>query len=137
MSPVFQASSARPYSATAGVDIDGDGRTSANDRICAGSTPSSPSLTPACSMIPVNTVRGIPFVQLDLTAGKTFKFGERAQLQVRWELYNLFNRRNTCNNVQTNVQADFGVAQGYCGGQGFGGGFSDALRSQFGFRFTF
>jgi Carboxypeptidase regulatory-like domain/TonB dependent receptor len=136
-SPVFQASSARPYSATAGVDIDGDGRTSANDRICAGSTPSSPGLTPACTMIPVNTVRGIPFVQLDLTAGKTFKFGERAQLQVRWELYNLFNRRNTCNNVQTNVQADFGVAQGYCGGQGFGGGFSDALRSQFGFRFTF
>jgi hypothetical protein len=88
-------------------------------------------------MIPVNTVRGIPFVQLYLTAGKTFKFGERAQLQVRWELCNLFNRRNICNNVQTNVQADFGVAQGYCGGQGFGGGFSDALRSQFGFRFTF
>jgi outer membrane receptor protein involved in Fe transport len=40
LSPILQLASARPYSPTTGVDIDGDGLTT-NDRLCAGVDPRS------------------------------------------------------------------------------------------------
>ena len=55
-----------------------------------------------------------------------------------WEMYNIGNRNNSCNNVDTNFYAGtFGQPQGYCGGQGPGATFGNAYRSQFGFRFEF
>jgi len=75
---------------------------------------------------------------LDLRATKAFRFRERMQLRLMWELYNLFNRDNFCNDYQGNAQSSsFDQPLGYCGGQGFGPSFSGPLRSQFGFRFEF
>jgi hypothetical protein len=137
LSPIFQAASARPYSFRAGTDLDGDGRVTL-DRVCVGSTLSSPISTPGCPEVRVNSLRGTAFVQMDLRTAKNFKLGERAQLRLLWEFYNLFNRDNFCNNFQENANAsDFNTPQGYCGGQGFGPAFSGALRSQFGLRFDF
>jgi hypothetical protein len=59
-------------------------------------------------------------------------------MQLIGEMYNLFNRKNSCNNVdKTFYGSTFGNPVGYCGGQGFGGTFSNAYRTQLGFRFEF
>lgn len=157
ISPLFQASSARPYSFLTGSDVDGDGRIIV-DRVCAGSTVSAPvfpfvdgSSVPhnyGCTMIKPNTLTGKPYVQMDLRTAKVFNLGERAKLHLYWEFYNLFNRANFCNSFEESVSAgpSFNTPQSFCGGPSnapFGGvqGFSSAavpsLHSQFGFRFEF
>jgi Carboxypeptidase regulatory-like domain/TonB dependent receptor len=137
LAPIFQASSARPYSFNASTDIDGDGR-STIDRVCVGSTPQNFLTTAGCTQVKPNTLRGDPFVDFDLKAAKNFNLGERAKIAITWEFFNLFNRNNFCNNFSGSA-ADVAARQpqGYCGGQGFGPSFGNALRHQFGFRFEF
>lgn len=132
LAPSFQASSARPYTAFAGSDIDGDGR-STIDRACADGSNSL-----GCKEIAVNTFRGKPFIEFDLRAAYAFKIRENMNFRLIWESYNIGNRANSCNNVDTNFYGgSFGTPQGYCGGQGYGATFGNAYRSQFGFRFEF
>jgi len=132
VAPSFQASTGRPYTALAGSDIDGDGR-STIDRGCADGTQ-----TPGCKELPVNSFRGKPFIELDLRAAYAFKIRENMKFRLIWEMYNIGNRNNSCNNVDTNFYGGtFGAPQGYCGGQGPGATFGNAYRSQFGFRFEF
>lgn len=138
IAPLFQASTARPFNFRAGGDINGDGR-STLDRVCAGSTISSPISTLGCNEVAPNTLRGKAFIQMDLRTEKVFKIRENMNFRFIWEFYNLFNRDNFCNNFGDNASdpSSFNLPQGYCGGQGFGPGFSGPLRSQFGFRFEF
>lgn len=151
LSPIFTAASARPYSFLAGTDVNGDGRV-VIDRVCVGSTLAAPITTPGCTMIKPNTLRGIPLVQMNLRVDKSFKFGERTQLLLYWEFYNLFNRSNFCNSYEQSVAAGlppngtFNTPQSFCNGPSnaaFGGisGYSPAatasLTSQFGFRINF
>ncbi|HET6932346.1 MAG TPA: carboxypeptidase regulatory-like domain-containing protein [Candidatus Acidoferrum sp.] len=137
VAPSFQASSGRPYTALAGGDIDGDGR-STIDRACADGTN-----TLGCKEFPVNSFRGKAFVEFDLRAAYVFKIRENMRFRIIWEMYNIGNRNNSCNNVDTNFyngavkSVTFGAPQGYCGGQGPGATFGNAYRSQFGFRFEF
>lgn len=134
VAPSFQASTARPYSALAGQDLDGDGR-STIDRACASG---SPTPVPGCQEFAPDTFRGKSFIELDLRASYAFTIKERMQLRFIWEMYNIGNRANSCNNVNTNFYGgDFGAPQGYCGGQGPGATFGNAYRSQYGFRFEF
>ena len=143
VSPIFQAASARPFSILAGMDINGDGVTNDNDRACAGSSRSNriiPTTGPRlCQMEDVNSLRGDPFVQMDVRFARAFKtYHDRATLRLYWEFYNLFDTNNFGNNVQRNGQlATFGQPLGYFGGQGFGPATSGPLRSQFGLRFEF
>ena len=151
LSPIFTAASARPYSFLAGTDINGDGRV-VIDRVCVGSTLAAPITDPGCTMIKPNTLRGKPFVQMNLRVDKSFQFGERMQLLLYWEFYNLFNRANFCNSYEQSVSAGlppngtFNTPQSFCNGPSnaaFGGisGYSPAatasFTSQFGFRFNF
>lgn len=142
VAPLFQAATARPFAALAGADLDGDGR-STLDRACVDGT-----ATPGCQEVGVNNHRAKAFVQFDLRAEKAIKIRENMDFRFIWEFYNLFNRVNSCNFVNQNFfttdkngnpipNPNFGAAQGYCGGQGFGPGFSGPFRSQFGFRFEF
>ena len=132
VAPSFQASSARPYTGFAGADIDGDGR-STIDRACADGT-----ATPGCKEISVNSFRGKAFIELDLRAAYAFQIRENMKFRLIWEMYNIGNRNNSCNNVDNNFYSStFGNPVGYCGGQGFGATFGNAYRSQFGFRFEF
>jgi len=144
IAPIFQASSGRPFRFRSGVDTDGDGRTTI-DRVCEGSTVLAP-LIPGragvpfgCTEVPQNSLRGDPFVKLDASFAKRFTFREKMNLRLYWELHNLFNRKNFCNNFGENANSSstFNQPLGYCGGQGFGAAYSDTLRSQFGFRFEF
>jgi outer membrane receptor protein involved in Fe transport len=128
LAPLVQAASARPFDALAGADVDGDGR-STIDRFCLdGST------TPSCVMQKPNSVRGMPFFQVDLRTAKVFNLGEKAKMRLMWEFYNLTNRQNFCNNYGTDITKQ--NPQGYCGGQG-GPAFTGPFRSQYGLRFEF
>jgi hypothetical protein len=139
LAPLFQASSARPYSFIAGKDLNGDGRSSV-DRVCAGSTLTSFVETPGCSMVQVNSLRGKPYINTDLRATKNFQFGEVTSLKVFWEFFNLFNRDNFCNDYKRSARAsNFNQPLGYCNGPdntGFNA-FGGPFRSQFGMRFEF
>ncbi len=148
INPIFTAASARPYSFLAGQDVNGDGRT-VLDRVCVGSTLADP-IVPlpgnGCTMIKPNTLRGIPYVDMDMRIDKSFNLGERAQLYLYWEFYDLFNRSNFCNSYEQSVGAgaSFNTPQSYCNGPSNGGtvsGFSAAavasFSSQFGFRVNF
>lgn len=146
LSPIFTAASARPYSFIAGSDVNGDGRI-ALDRVCVGSTLTNFITTPGCTMIKPNTLRGIPFVQMNLRVDKAFNFGERAQLLLYWEFYNLFNRSNFCNSYEeSSAASNFNTPQSYCNGpsnaayagiSGYGAAAIPSFSSQFGFRFNF
>lgn len=144
IAPIFQAASGRPYSELAGVDIDGDGR-HVLDRVCVGSTVSSWTTTPGCTMIKPNTLTGKPFVQMDLRASKYFKLGERARLGALVEFYNLFNRANFCDSYEEDVQATtFNTPRAFCQGpvnNGAPSGASTAtvqsLHTELGLRFEF
>jgi len=75
LAPIVQLASARPYSADAGSDIDGDGRGTAAqdgvDRLCAGTDPKAvlqsivagagvpaSAIRPGCTQLKVNSQRG-------------------------------------------------------------------------------
>jgi hypothetical protein len=98
-------------------------------------------------MVQPNTLRGKPFIQMNLRTAKTFKFGEQMQLALYWEFYNLFNRANFCNSYeQDSGVSTFNTPQSYCNGpanaayagiSGYGAAATPSLSSQFGFRFTF
>jgi carboxypeptidase family protein/TonB-dependent receptor-like protein len=139
IAPIFEWSTPRPYSALAGGDLNGDGQ-AVLDRACVGLGPA----VKGCPMVSPNSFRGKALIQMDLRASKAFNFGERMKLQLIGEMFNLFNRDNSCNNVDTtfydasgNRSSTFGQRVGYCGGQGPGATFGNAYRTQLGFRFEF
>ncbi len=152
VNPIFTAASARPYSFIAGEDLNGDGR-SAIDRVCVGATladtnSTDAAHTPGCTMVKPNTLRGKPLVVMNMRIDKQFKFGERANLFLYWELYDLFNRANFCNSYEENSLAglQFNRPQSYCNGpsnsayagiSGFQAAAVPAFSSQFGFRVNF
>jgi hypothetical protein len=139
LSPIFTAASARPYSELAGSDINGDGR-STIDRVCQGSTPTTWTTTPGCTMLKPNTVSGKPFVQMDLRTAKIFRIGERVNLRLYAEFYNLFNRANFCNDYSQTVTGGFGTPLGFCSGpdnNGYSAAAVPSLHTQWGFRFEF
>lgn len=155
LNPIFTYATPRPYSFLAGSDVNGDGRT-VLDRVCqgtniAGFNPNDPAqvaaaTAPGCTMEKPNTLRGISYVDMDLRIDKVFNLGERAQLYLYWEFFDLFNRSNFCNSYEQSVGAgaSFNTPQSYCNGPSNGGtvsGFSaaavPALSSQFGLRVNF
>jgi len=92
LSPVFQAASARPYTLTAGVDLNRDGTN--NDRY----------VDPATGhQVAVNSQRGDPTTLLDLRVTKFFTFRESRRLGVFAEFFNLFNTANFGQNYNGNA----------------------------------
>ena len=93
-------------------------------------------------------MRGKAFVQMNLRADKQFKFSERANLDLYWEFYNLFNRSNYCNSYGNIKDAsNFGQPLAFCSGpitsanvgavSGFSTSAIPALSNQFGLRISF
>jgi hypothetical protein len=119
ISPVMQLASARPFSAVAGIDLDGDGLATI-DRLCEGVDPAAvfavrgnvaavQALNPlGCTQSRVNSLRSgfVPdgnggfeeksgrFFNVDVRAQKTFRFGERFALATYVDLYNVFDVEN-------------------------------------------
>ncbi|MGH9600850.1 MAG: TonB-dependent receptor domain-containing protein, partial [Terriglobales bacterium] len=145
VSPILQAASARAVNWRANADLDGDGRRTL-DRVCVGSSISTPVSTLGCTFVGVNPLRGDPTSNLDVRLAKAFTLHkERVSLRIYWEFFNLFNTNNFGNSLEERVTVtDFLGPRAYLGtgtadgaGRGFGGGQIGPLRSQFGFRLTF
>ena len=111
LAPIIQFSTARPYSAVANVDIDGDGRRSI-DRVCSGVAVPPGGVVAAgtalgCVQSQVNNLRSgfVPngtgfkessgrFFNVDLRLTKAFSVTEKVKIKAYANFFNLFNREN-------------------------------------------
>jgi opacity protein-like surface antigen len=91
LTTITQAESARPFTLTTPVDINGFGD-SANDRAVINGRQTA-----------LDQFRGTPYVQADLRVSRPFKFKERWSVIPFVEFFNLFNRNNPGANYVTDV----------------------------------
>src|SRR5712692_6128572 len=88
-----QLESARPFTLSTNVDLNGDGLDS-NDRAVINGVATT-----------LDQFRGTPFCQTDLRVSREFKFRERFAVRPFLEFFNLFNRSNPGNNFVTALSA--------------------------------
>jgi len=93
LSLMLQAESARPFTLTTPVDVNGLGDTLNNRAIVNGVQTS------------LDGLRGSPYIQMDLRASRPFTFHERWSVTPFVEFFNLFNRNNPGANYVTNIAA--------------------------------
>jgi hypothetical protein len=58
-----------------------------------------------CTLVPYDSMRGNAFFQLDTRLAKSFKFGERANLQIIAQAFNLTNHANYGNNFGHSISS--------------------------------
>ncbi len=88
-----QAESARPFTLTTPVDVNGFGDT-LNDRAVINGVQTA-----------LDQFRGTPYIQLDMRLSRPLRFGDRWRLTPFVEFFNLFNRNNPGANYVTSVAA--------------------------------
>jgi hypothetical protein len=93
LSTLIQAESARPFTLTTPVDVNGLGDP-ANDRAVVNGVQTS-----------LDQVRGTPYIQVDLRVTRPFKVNERWNIIPFVEFFNLFNRNNPGANYVTDISA--------------------------------
>ncbi|PYX85185.1 MAG: hypothetical protein DMG68_18535, partial [Acidobacteria bacterium] len=94
-------------------------------------------LTQQCTVSKYDPVRGDPFFELDLRLAKNIKLGERMNLQLVAQAFNLTNRANYGNNYSLSIAdpTTFGHPQGFINPAST---FTPrSLWSEFGVRFSF
>ncbi len=112
LSGILQLASARPYSMSAGDDLNGDGVP--NDLY-------SPIVTGDPVFDPIgegdvrfavrpNSLRGIPYFQTDLRGQKNFRVKENVVVSVFADIFNVFNRANFGNQFVSSSDG-FGAAE--------------------------
>jgi hypothetical protein len=99
LSTLTQLESARPFTLTTPADVNGTGN-ALNDRAVVNGV-----------QLPLDNLRGTPYIQSDLRVSRPFALGEKAVVMPFAEFFNLFNRVNAGANYVTNVAAigPFGV----------------------------
>src|SRR5690348_4816994 len=98
ISTLTQLESARPFTLTTPVDVNGFGDV-VNDRAVVNGIQTS-----------LDQLRGAPYIQSDLRVTRAFKFRDRYTLLPYIEFFNLFNRNNPGANYVTNIAALPGIA---------------------------
>jgi hypothetical protein len=93
LSLLSQAESARPFTITTPVDVNGVGD-SLNDRAVVNGVQTS-----------LDQFRGTPYLQTDIRVSRPFNFHDRWRLTPFIEMFNLFNRNNPGANFVTNLAA--------------------------------
>lgn len=93
LATLTQAESARPFTMTTPVDVNGLGD-STNDRAVIHGTQTT-----------LDQFRGTPYIQADLRISRPFVLRERWRLTPFIEFFNLFNRSNPGANFVTNIAA--------------------------------
>jgi hypothetical protein len=88
-----QAESARPFTLTTPVDVNGFGD-AIDDRAIVNGV-----------QTPLDGLRGTPYIQVDLRASRPIRFKDRYTLVPFVEFFNLFNRNNPGANYVTNLAA--------------------------------
>src|SRR5579864_321567 len=100
--PLYVA--ANPTDKTASAD--GTAQAQLNLQLCFYYGTCTPSLGPALSPLTIakfDPLRGDAFYELDMRLAKNIKFGERMNLQLVAQAFNLTNRANYGNNFGTNI----------------------------------
>jgi hypothetical protein len=90
-SMLSQFESARPFTLTTPVDVNGDG-VIGNDRAVVNGVQTS-----------LDEFRGTPYYQTDVRVTRKISLGERLSANLFAELFNLFNRTNPGNNYVTDI----------------------------------
>ena len=93
LTTLSQFESARPFTLTTPVDVNGFGD-SADDRAVVNGVQTS-----------LDQLRGTPYIQVDLRVSRPFHFHERWTATPFIEFFNLFNRNNPGANFVTNISA--------------------------------
>ncbi len=93
ISTLSQFESARPFTITTPVDVNGVGD-AANDRAVINGVQTT-----------MDQFRGTPYIQVDMRVSRPFKVGERFTATPFVEFFNLFNRNNPGANYVTNLAA--------------------------------
>jgi hypothetical protein len=94
-------------------------------------------VTQACTIAKYDPLRGDPFFELDLRLAKNIKFGERMNLQLIAQAFNITNRANYGNDFGANISsaASFAHPAGFINPSGTV--IPRAVWGEFGARFTF
>jgi hypothetical protein len=155
LAPILQFGSARPYDITNSSNTLNIGGGSAIGVIVPTSDPTNyfafagdnagaqncfygiNGVSQACTFAKYDPLRGDPFFELDMRLAKNIKFGERMNLQLIGQAFNLTNRANYGANYGNNIGAadSFGHPAGF-----INPGSTTTPRSlwgEFGVRFTF
>jgi len=116
LSPILQFGSARPYNLTNSSNTLNTGGGTANAVVVPINDPTNylaflgnntgaqncfyglNGVAPACTIAKYDPLRGDPFFELDTRLAKNIKFGERMNLQLLAQAFNLTNRANYGNN---------------------------------------
>jgi hypothetical protein len=93
LTTLSQFESARPFTLTTPVDVNGFGD-SADDRAVVNGAQTA-----------LDQFRGTPYIQLDLRVSRPFRFRDRWTATPFIEFFNLFNRNNPGANFVTNISA--------------------------------
>ena len=128
-SPILQAGSARPYNVTSSYNqLNLGGGSQAGVLIVKNSDPTNLLAFPAntgvaatdnaqklaavqcyysgnCTAVSYNSHRGNPFFNVDARVAKNIKLGEKRNLQLAFQGFNLFNHANYGNNFDTVAQS--------------------------------
>jgi len=132
LAPIFQASSARPFSVFPAClcDINRDGVNNDRDSVDPGTNDQV--------KLPINSQRGDNFHQLNVRVSKFFRFTESARLGLFFEAFNVFNTGNFGNQFQNVTgEPDFGRPVNFFGATGFSEPIGIPFQAQFGARFQF
>jgi len=147
-SPILQAGSARPWNVTSASDTLGFGTgldnhqvvvpngDQTNTQYMVGKAAQTCYFAGQCHLVPYDARRGDPFFQLDTRLAKNIRLGERRNLQIVAQAFNLTNRANYGNDFDTTVtSATFGKPAGFINPTSTN--IPRSLSGEFGFRFTF
>jgi len=159
LSPILQFGSARPYNVTNSSNTLNTGGGTANAVVVPNSDPTNylkfagnnagaqncfygiNGAPQGCTIAKYDPLRGDPFFELDMRLAKNIKFGERMNLQLLAQAFNLTNRANYGNNFGVGSAASIADAAHFGHPQGFIAPASTiiphALWGELGVRFTF
>ncbi len=155
LAPILQFGSARPYSVTNSSNTLNTGGGTATAVVVPTSDPTNwfafagnnagaqncfyglNGVTQGCTIAKYDPLRGDPFFELDLRLSKNFRFGEKANLQLIAQAFNLTDRANYGNDFNNNIASPdtFGHPAGFINPSGTT--IPRSLWSEFGARFTF
>jgi outer membrane receptor protein involved in Fe transport len=150
-SPIMIFGSARPYNAVSSSNTLNTGGGTQNAVVVPNSDPTNFLafsgangaaqncfyITQQCTIAKFDSLRGDAFFQLDARLAKNFKFGERMNLQLHAQAFNLTNRANYGNNFHNDIASpeSFGTPAGFINPAATY--VPRSLTGEFGFRFSF
>lgn len=151
VAPILQFGSARPYNPTAGHDVLGVGSANAAAHAIVPTSNTHDFSTYAlasvatqqaclsagtCIMTPYDDLRGQDYFQLDARLSKAINFGEKGQLRLIFQAFDLTNRANFGNSFSASVRSrNFGQPTGFIAPSGTI--IPKSFRAEFGAEYSF